>query len=99
MAAVLRLSALYPLAWLMNEALYDMLFDRVYNNGMIHYSVVWLIMDFLGIACTSTTYYLSWSVFIGEPSYWPKAIAFMTAAVMAGSIWRTVVNYRKGGID
>lgn len=96
LGAVLRLIALYPLAWLINEVVYGMLFQMVCDNGMIHELWVWITMDVLGIACSSTTYYLSWSAFIGTPSYWPAVLVCVLASVMAGCIWRAVVNYRKG---
>ncbi len=95
-AAVFRLLMFYPLSWLMNEFIYQMLFDLIYDNGILYEFWGWLSLDLLSVLCISTTYYLSWSAVIGVPPNWAGAVFVVLAAVMTGCIWRVFVNYRKG---
>ena len=95
-AVVVRMLLFYPLAWLMNEVLYQMLFDLIYDTGAIYHLWGWLSLDILSILCSSTTYYLSWSAPIGAPSNWGVVILFVLLIVIIGSIWQVFVNYRKG---
>lgn len=95
-AVVLRLVSLYPFAWVLNEVVYSLLLDMMYDSGMIHYLWGWITLDILGIICSSTTYYLSWSAVIGVPQNWKIIVKILLFVVMSASIWRTAVNYRKG---
>ncbi len=95
-AVVLRVAALYLLAWLLNELLYDLLFQLMYDSGLIHRFWGWLTLDLLRIICSVTTYYLSWSAVLGVPQNWIVIIRVVLAAVISVSLWRAAVNYRKG---
>ncbi|MEY8389916.1 hypothetical protein AALA98_00870 [Lachnospiraceae bacterium 45-W7] len=93
---VVRVAVLYPLAWLLNEIVYSMLFNWMYDSGLIQQLWGWAALDILGIVCSATTYYLSWSAVIGVPQNWNIIIAAVLTLIMTGSLWRAFVNYRKG---
>ncbi len=94
-AVVLRLVSLYSLAWVLNEVVYSLLFEWMYDSGVIYRFWGWITLDILGIICSSTTYYLSWSAVIGVPQNWKMIIWILLFVIMSAAVWRAAVNYRK----